>query len=127
MVVASEFRQFLLKQNALALAVGVVIGGAIGRVVGGIVDDVIMPIVGSILPGGQWRTLQWELSGGNAIKYGDLLGRIVDFVIIALVVFFITRAILPKPAPGAPTKACPFCLEMIPEKATRCRACTQAV
>jgi large conductance mechanosensitive channel len=124
------FRDFLLKQNALALAIGVVIGGAIGKVVSGIVDDVIMPIIGVVLPGGEWRTAQLVLSGDNAIKYGDLLGRIVDFVIVAAVVYFLTKAILERnaPAPAAPTtRSCPECLESIPLAARKCRACGSQV
>ena len=123
---AGEFREFLLKQNALALAVGVIIGAAIGKVVSGLVDDVIMPVVGLVLPGGDWRSAQLTLSGNNAIKYGDLAGRIVDFVIVALVVFLIVKALLEKPAPAS-TKTCPQCLEAIPLAAKRCRACTSPV
>lgn len=121
-----EFREFLLKQNALALAVGVVIGSAIGKVVSGVVDDLIMPLVGVVLPGGDWRTLEFGIYGGNAIKYGDLLGRLVDFVIVAFVVFMITRALLKAPPPPQ-TKSCPECLEMVPLAARRCRACTSAL
>jgi len=124
---AGEFKEFLLKQNALALAVGVIIGAAIGRVVSGVVDDVIMPIVGLALPGGDWRNAQVALGGNNAIKYGDLAGRIIDFVIVALVVFFIVKALLEKPPPPESTKSCPECLETIPLRAKRCRACTSPV
>ena len=128
MSVAKDFREFLLKQNALALAVGVVIGAAVGKVVSAIVDDIIMPIVGLVLPGGEWRT--WELplthdAAGkvtNSIKYGDLLGRLVDFGIIAIVVFLVTKALL-----KAPTKTCPRCAESIPVAATRCKFCTSDV
>src|SRR5262249_40203512 len=123
-----DFREFLLKQNALALAVGVVIGAAVGKVVSAIVDDIIMPIVGLLLPGREWRN--WELplthdaSGKvtNAIKYGDLLGRSVDFIIIAIVVFLVTKALI-----SAPTKLCPRCAEQIPVPATRCKYCTSDV
>jgi len=124
---AGEFREFLLKQNALALAVGVIIGAAMGRLVSGVVDDVIMPVVGLVLPGGDWRTAQVVLSGNNAIKYGDLAGRIVDFAIVAVVVFAILKLVLETPSPPATTKACPQCLEPIPLLAKRCRACTSPV
>lgn len=126
MKLAQDFRAFLTKQNVLALAIAVVIGAAIGKVVSGIVEDVLMPLIGVLLPGGGWRTAQLALAEGNAIKYGDLLGRVVDFLIISFVVFVITRALIkepPKP-PAAPTKKCPYCLESIPLEATRCRACT---
>ncbi|HWE25059.1 MAG TPA: large conductance mechanosensitive channel protein MscL [Myxococcales bacterium] len=112
-----EFRAFLLKQNAVALAIGVIIGAAIGKVVSGFVEDVIMPLVGLVLPSGEWRTAQI-----GVVKYGDLAGRIVDFVIIAAVVFAITKALLREDKPAA-TKSCPECLEMVPLDARRCRAC----
>ena len=126
MKLVSEFKEFLLKQNALALAIGVVIGAAVGRVVSGIVDDVIMPIVGSVLPGGEWRNAQLPLRASNAIKYGDLLGRAMDFIIVAAVVFLIVKAFI-REAPKAPTKNCPQCCETLPIPATRCRACGQPV
>jgi large conductance mechanosensitive channel len=122
-----EFREFLLKQNAFALAIGVVIGAAIGKVVSGIVDDVVMPIVGLALPGGEWRNAQFVLSGQNAIKYGDLAGRFVDFLLIALVVFLLSKAFLEKPAAAPATKSCPQCLEAIPAAAKKCRACASPV
>ena len=123
---AGEFREFLLKQNALALAVGVVIGAAIGKVVAGLVEDLIMPILGLALPGGDWRNAQLALSGNNAIKYGDFVGRIVDFVIVAAVVFLIVKALIEQPPPPA-TKSCPECLETIPKEARRCRACASVI
>jgi len=132
MSLAKDFREFLLKQNALALAVGVVIGAAVGKVVSAIVDDIVMPVVGILVPGGEWRN--WELplthdAAGkvtNAIKYGDLLGRFVDFAIVALVVFLVTKALIKTPPP-APTKTCPRCTEALPTAATRCKYCTSDV
>lgn len=126
---ARDFREFLLKQNVVALAVGVVIGAAIGKVVSGVVDDVIMPLIGLVLPAGDWRQAKLALGGDNAILYGDLLGRLLDFGIVALVVFLILRAFVrqPKAAPAPATKGCPFCLETIPAAASRCRACGSTV
>lgn len=125
---AKEFREFLLKQNVIALAAGVVIGAAIGKVVSGIVELVVMPIVGLLLPGQlEWRALKLELGGGNAIGYGEILGRLLEFGVIALVVFLVLKAFVKAPAPPAPTKACPQCLETIPAAARRCRACTSEV
>jgi large conductance mechanosensitive channel len=128
-----DFKDFLLKQNALALAIGVIIGASIGKVVSAIADDVINPLIGLLLPAGDWRNAKVVLSHAtdaagkvteNAITYGDLIGRIVDFIIIAFVVYLITKSFLPKP--GAPTtKTCPECVEAIPVAATRCRACGQ--
>jgi large conductance mechanosensitive channel len=124
-----EFREFLVKHNVLALAVGVVIGAAVGKVVSGVVDDFIMPIVGVIMPGGEWRNAELVLAGKNAIKYGDFIGRIIDFTIVAAVVFFILKAFIreAKPAAAPATKTCPQCLETIPEAAKKCRACTSPV
>ncbi|HZX40304.1 MAG TPA: MscL family protein, partial [Myxococcaceae bacterium] len=68
MSLAKDFREFLLKQNALALAVAVVIGAAVGKVVSAIVDDVIMPVVGLVLPPGEWRSLEVPLTHDAAGK-----------------------------------------------------------
>jgi large conductance mechanosensitive channel len=118
---AGEFRDFLLKQNALALAVGVVIGAAFGRVVSGLVDDLIMPVVGLLSVSGDWRQMKL-----GPFLLGDFAGRLVDFVIVAVVVFAIVKVFLKesRPAP-APTRTCPQCLEVVPAAAARCRACTQ--
>jgi len=130
-----EFREFLLKQNALALAVGVIVGAAIGKVVTSIVSDLLMPVVGLALPGGNWREWKYVLSRTvgadgkevvNAVNYGAFAGTVVDFVIVSFVVFLIVRQIL-KPVPAAPTKTCPQCLETVPAGATKCRACTSAL
>lgn len=133
-----DFREFLLKQNALALAIGVIIGAATGKVVSAIAENLISPLIGELLPGGNWRAGGWELSRSvdpvtkevtvNAIGYGALLGAVVDFVIIAFVVYFITRKVIPKPEDRKPeTKECGQCREIIPLNATRCKACAQPV
>lgn len=136
MSMVREFKEFLVKQNALALAVAVIIGAAIGKVVSSIVDDVINPIIGTILPGGSWREAKIVLSTStdaagkvveNGITYGHLIGAIVDFVIIAFVVFMIIKYALPKPEAAPATKECPQCRTIIPAAATRCHACTQPV
>lgn len=133
----SEFRGFLTKTNALALAVGVIIGAAVGNVVSAIVADLLMPVIGLLLPGGDWREPKIVLSTTtdsagkvteNAILYGHLIGTIIDFIVIAFVVFLIVRMLIkpvPEP-PAAPMKSCPECLEMIPAAARRCRACASA-
>lgn len=130
-----EFREFLLKQNALALAVGVIIGAAIGKVVTSLVADMLMPVVSLGMPGGDWRASRIILSQSvgpdgkeviNAINYGTFIGTIVDFVIVALVVFLLVRQFL-KPSPEAPTKVCTFCRETVPADATRCKFCTSAL
>lgn len=121
---AVEFKTFLLKQNALALAVGVIIGAAFGKIVSGVVDDLIMPIVGLLVPSGDWRTAKL-----GPFLLGDFAGRCIDFVIVAAVVFLIVKALIQEkePPPAPATKACPQCLETIPAAAKRCRACAQPV
>jgi large conductance mechanosensitive channel len=133
--VVQEFKDFLLKTNALALAIGVIIGGAVGKVVSSLVSDILMPIIGVLIPGGAWRELKFVLTTkpdgtiGNAITYGQFIGSVVDFVIIAFCVFVVTKSLL-KPAPASPapeTKSCPDCLESVPKAARKCRACGSAV
>jgi len=107
-----EFREFLLKQNAFALAIGVVIGAAIGKVVSGIVEDVLMPVIA------------WRCRGRVAQRAAHALRperhqvrrpgcRIIDFLFIAIVVFLLAKAFLEKPAAAPATKSCPQCLELI--------------
>jgi large conductance mechanosensitive channel len=127
--VVAEFRGFLTKTSALALAVGVIIGAAVGNVVSALSADLLMPVIGLFLPGGDWRAAKFTLRGENAILYGHFLGTLVDFVVISFVLFLIVRTLVkPVPAPVAEeTRKCPECLEMIPAAARRCRACTAAV
>jgi large conductance mechanosensitive channel len=130
-----EFREFLLKQNALALAVGVITGAALGRVVTSLVADLLMPVISLGMPHGDWRAAKIVLAQAvgpdgkeviNSVNYGAFLGTVVDFVIVSFAVFLIVRQFL-KPSPSAPTKVCSFCRETIPAEASRCRACTSAV
>jgi large conductance mechanosensitive channel len=133
-----EFKEFLAKTTALALAIGVIIGAAVGSVVSAMVGDLMMPVVGLLLPGGGWREAKVVLSTStdaagkvteNALLYGHFLGTLIDFVIIMFVVFLLLRVLmraLPPPPPAA-TKQCPECLETILPAARRCRACTAVV
>lgn len=125
-MLVSEFRAFLTKSNALALAVGVIIGAAVGNVVTALVGDILMPVISTILPSGDWRSSKWVIRGSNAVLYGHFAGVVIDFLIIAFIVFVLTKALL-RPAPAPPTKSCPQCLEAVPQAATRCRACTSAL
>ena len=116
------FKDFLLKNSVLALAIGFIMGAATGKVVSSFVADVIMPVIGLALPGGEWRTAKLAL-GTSAISYGNFFGNVVDFVVIAFVVYMITKALI-KEAPAAPTKKCPRCTESIAPEATKCKFCT---
>ena len=107
----------------MALAVGVIIGAATTSLVTAVADDLLMPIIGVFMPGGEWREAKFVLEGENAILYGHLLGALLDFAIIAWIVFLMTKWLL-KPAPGLRMRGCPQCLESIPVAATRCRYCT---
>ena len=119
------------------MAVAVIVGGAVGKVVSSLVADIVMPLISPLVPGGEWRTAQFVLSRTvgadgkeivNALNYGNFLGSIVDFVVIAFCVYMITKALIPE-APQAPplTRQCPQCTESIPAAAKRCRYCTAAV
>ncbi len=121
-----EFRAFLLKTNALALAIGVIIGAALGSVVTSLVDDIIMPPVGRVLGGVDFSTMAIDLGGGAAIRYGLFINAVLAFVIIAFVVFWISRLMIrPEPEPEpAPLRTCLYCREQVHRDATRCRYCT---
>lgn len=126
-----EFKEFMTKSNALALAIGVIIGGAVGKVVSSIVGDLLMPVIGLVVPGGEWRQIKIALthkpdgSAAAAIMLGNFLGSVVDFVIIGFVIFMVAKALLkPAPAPPAPpSKTCKECLETIPAEAKKCKFC----
>jgi large conductance mechanosensitive channel len=132
----SDFKAFAFKGNVVDLAVGVIIGGAFGKIVTALVNDLIMPAVSMVLPSGNWRESGIVLKhAANAkddvvLKYGDFAGNILDFLIVSFVLFLLVSKIVKAaearfgPAAGPTTKACPRCLEMVPVKATRCRACT---
>jgi large conductance mechanosensitive channel len=134
-VVIKEFKDFLLKTNALALAIGVIIGAAVGKVVSSIVSDLLMPVIGILIPGGEWRTIKIPLTHkpdgtvANAFMVGNFLGNVIDFVIIAFVIFMITKALFkPAPAPPPPpTKTCKDCLESVAAEAKKCKFCGSAV
>jgi large conductance mechanosensitive channel len=136
--VIAEFRGFLTKTNALALAVGVMIGAAVGAVVTAVSSDILMPLISLFLPSGDWRQAKIVMktttdaagkTTESALLYGHLLATLIDFLIISLVLFLIVNALVkPVPALAAePMKKCPECLEMIPAAARRCRACASAV
>ena len=126
------FKEFLLKNQVLALAIAVIMGGAAGKVVASLVADIVMPLISPVIPGGEWRTAKIVLSTAtapdgkpvvNAINYGNFLGTAIDFIVIAFCVYLITKALI-KEAPAAPSKPCPKCTEAVPLAATKCKYCT---
>jgi large conductance mechanosensitive channel len=132
----SDFKAFAFKGNVLDLAVGVIIGAAFGKIVSAMVADLIMPVVSLVLPSGDWRESGYVLrqaanpKDNVILKYGDFGGNVLDFLIVSFVLFlFVSKLVKAAEtrfggAAGPTTKECPRCLESIPLKATRCRACT---
>src|SRR4051812_17380529 len=116
MNVLKEFRTFINKGNVVDLAVAVVIGGAFGKIVTAVVADLVMPFVNGVLPQGDWR--KWEVSPLH-FRVGDFIGTVVDFVIVAFVVFLVMVKLMgaanrlrgTAAAVPVPTKTCPECLE----------------
>src|SRR5436853_5566450 len=113
------FKEFLLKNNVLALAIAVIVGGAVGKVVSSLAADLVMPLISVILPSGEWRAAKLVISrrigpdgkeAVNALNYGTFFGNVVDFLIVAFIVYLLTKAVI-KEAPAPPTKACPRCKE----------------
>lgn len=87
---ASEFKEFIMRGNVLDLAVGVIIGGAFGKIVSSLVDDILMPIIGSLIGGLDFSDLSIKI-GEAKIMYGSFIQQVVDFLIIALCIFFIVK------------------------------------
>jgi large conductance mechanosensitive channel len=135
---ASDFKSFAFKGNVVDLAVGVVIGAAFGKIVSALVADLIMPIVALVMPTGDWRASgliarhALDPKDNVVIRWGDFLGAVLDFFIVALVLFIIVVKLV-KTAEvrliktEAATRPCPFCLETVPLAATRCKACTSTL
>ena len=138
MALIEDFKKFAFKGNVIDLAVGVVIGAAFGKIVSALVADLVMPIVSLVLPSGDWRSNGVVLRAAAdpkdnvVLKYGDFVGAVVDFLLVAFVLFLVVSKLIKgieartskKPEAAPTTKECKFCCETIPLKATRCRACT---
>ncbi len=138
MAFIDDFKKFAFKGNVVDLAVGVVIGGAFGKIVSALVSDLVMPLVRLALRSGDWRKSGLVLKTAAdpkdnvVLAYGDFIGSVLDFFVVALVLFIIVSRIIKaaeqrfhKPVDVAPTtKECPACCEQVPLKATRCKFCT---
>jgi large conductance mechanosensitive channel len=122
-----DFKAFLIKQNALALAIAVVIGAALNKLVTALVDDFIMPIVGAMTPGGEWQKATLDV-GTVKFGIGDFLSAVLNFFIIGIVAWRISRALIrPEPEAAPSTKICPFCRMTVDVVASRCAHCTSAL
>ena len=138
-----EFKEFALKGNAVDLAIGVIIGAAFGGIVTSLVNDVLMPPIGKMLGGVDFSNLFVVLGGGTfaslkaakdagaaTVNYGVFLNTVINFVIVAAVLFMVVKAMNslqraePVPVAAPATKDCPHCASAIPLKATRCPLCT---
>ena len=138
-----EFKEFAMRGNVVDLAVGVIIGAAFGTIVNSLVKDIIMPPIGLLLGGVDFSDLFINLSGGEyaslaeataagaaTINYGVFINVVINFLIVAFVLFMVVKAMnrmkreAPAPAPAPTEKECPQCATSIPLKAKRCPHCT---
>ncbi|MBQ7776276.1 MAG: large conductance mechanosensitive channel protein MscL [Lachnospiraceae bacterium] len=141
-----EFKKFALKGNMIDLAVGVIVGGAFNGIVTSLVNDILMPVLSLFtgkldfanwfvaLDGNKYMTIaEAQEAGAATLNYGNFISGIINFVIMAFVVFMIVKGInkLKKEeekAPAAPTtKKCPYCKTDIPLEATKCPHCTSTL
>jgi len=139
-----EFKKFAMRGNVVDMAVGIIIGAAFGKIVSSIVSDVLMPPIGLLLgnvnfsslfialKGGPFASLSAaQASGAPTINYGLFINTVIDFIIVAFVIFLLIKAMnkmkKPEEAAAPATKTCPECLSDIPIKATRCAHCAVVV
>ena len=122
-----EFKDFVMRGNVIDLAIAVIIGGAFGKIVASLVGDVLMPVIGLLLGGVNFSELALTV-GDAVVKYGAFIQSIIDFLVIAFVIFLFIRTMnrMQKPAPAAEptTKECPYCITTISIKAKRRPNCT---
>ena len=122
MPMIKEFKEFLLKQNIIALAIAVVVGTALNTLVKALVDDFIMPIIAAFGPGGDWQTATWDV-GPVKFGIGDFIAALINFLIIGFVAWRISKIFI-KPEADTPKKDCPYCRMSIDAAAIRCPHCT---
>ncbi|MBR3438932.1 MAG: large conductance mechanosensitive channel protein MscL [Clostridia bacterium] len=129
--IVAEFKEFVMRGNVLDLAVGVIIGGAFQAIVSSLVDDVIMPVI-SLATGGKDFS-EWKVMLGDtaSLNYGNFISAIINFLIMAIVIFLIVKSInkvsnkfKKDEEPAAPTtKVCPYCKSEIAIDAVKCAHC----
>jgi len=139
-----DFKEFVMRGNVMDMAIGLVLAVAFGKIVTSFVGDILMPPIGLILghvdfsnlffnlSGQQYDTLTAAKAAGAAtINYGLFLTAVIDFLIVAFVIFLLVKQLnkikKPTPAPASSTRECPYCLSLISLKATRCAYCTSEV
>ncbi|HKB60913.1 MAG TPA: large-conductance mechanosensitive channel protein MscL [Gallionellaceae bacterium] len=131
-----EFKEFAMRGNVVDMAAGIIIGSAFGKIVSSLVADVFMPPIGWVLGNVDFSSLVFTIRGKSAgveavtIRYGVFINTMVDFIIVAFVVFLVVKQMnrlkkaVQAPPPAPATKECPYCCSAIPVKATRCPQCT---
>lgn len=134
MAFIEEFKKFAMRGSVVDLAIGVIIGAAFGKIVNSLVTDIIMPPIGALLGGVDFSKLALKIypatdtSPGVTINYGSFINTVVDFAIIAFVIFVVIKAmnrLLPPPVVEPVTKDCPECLMPVPVKAKKCGHCQE--
>ena len=140
MSLAEDFKKFAMRGNVMDMAVGVIIGGAFGKIVTSVVNDIVMPPVGMLLGnvdfsnlfislnGKEYATLEVaKKAGAPVLAYGSFMNTVIDFLILAFIIFMMIRQInklTPAPAPKPEPRLCPYCKSEIADDATRCPHCT---
>ena len=133
-----EFKEFVMRGNVVDMAIGIVIGVAFGRIVTSFVNDIVMPPIGLLLGKMDFSNLFINLSGGKyaspaaakaagavTINYGIFINNVLDFVIVAFMIFLLVKAInRMRRSEAAPARKCPYCLSAVADAATRCPSCT---
>lgn len=125
-----EFKEFAFRGNVIELAVAVILGIAFGAVIASLVNDVLMNLIAAVIGQPDFSQLTFTVNDA-VIRYGAFLNALVNFLLVALALFLVVRAVnraTRTPSEGEPAaRECPYCLTSIPARATRCSACTMEV
>ena len=126
-----EFKAFAFKGNLIDLAVAFILGAAFTAVTTSVVNDLFMPLIGALVSNESFSDLDVDV-GGATVTYGNFVDALVYFLLVALILFVVVRAVnrIERPFeddPAPTTRECPFCLQSIPRKASRCYFCTSNV